>query len=446
MALQASFDILSRVVEQYETGDRTVRHVEVTTDEESDGLRVSMEIPVSLCAASDDRVRSALTPKTATLTNGGIQVEFSTSPLASLPQSAAAAVSASEEAVRVVDDSVMLSVELSIDPAAAPQELERTQKRSEPTATTASAPAVAGVADGSSDGAVVTAPQQLDRDTDDAARADESGGHEDATADSDSGTDRDADLAAVRDESVPPYDDRAYLARLYEVCDTFTEMSDVIDMDVSSETVRRYMIEADVHCPASYDVVDANEEPEETDTRGTVDESDQGEESTRGDQREDASEVRQNEDVDQVRQNEDAGETDQSAPADRPKRVNVSEQEANSDESETAPHRPSEETEMRPPTEAEEPITDVPEEQLVTDGSGLPSGVELRDVADAVVDSVTVYQVQRRLGLERQQTLDLLKRLNLIDFATGRVSDQPTQSVSYEQVVARIRETAPGEA
>lgn len=395
MPLQASFDILSRVVERYETGERTVRHVEVTTDEEGNGLRVSMEIPVSLCAASDERVQSALTPETATLTSGGIQVEFSTSPLASLPQATAAAVSASEEAVRVVDDSVVLSVELAIDPSATDHQLQRSPDRSERPPSTASAQNVAGFPDKSSNGTVATEPQTDEVGT----RANESESDEDrsddGTGEVDPENERAAELAAVRDESVPPYDDRAYLARLYELCDTFTEMSRVIDMDVSSETVRRYMIEADVHCPASYEVDGSAQ----------------------------ADEVAQDEESESVAQDEES-----------------------TSPTETDQQRSTAETEIRGPSKSEEPIPEVPDEQLVTDGSGLPSGVELRDVADAVVDSATVYEVQRRLELDREQTLDLLKRLNLIDFATGRVSDQPEQSVSYEQVADRIRETAPGGA
>jgi hypothetical protein len=63
-------------------------------------------------------------------------------------------------------------------------------------------------------------------------------------------------LEAVRDESVPAYDDTPYLRRLYETCDTFAEMSDRIEMDVSAETVRRYMTEAGVHSPTSYGTAD----------------------------------------------------------------------------------------------------------------------------------------------------------------------------------------------
>lgn len=61
------------------------------------------------------------------------------------------------------------------------------------------------------------------------------------------------ELAAVRDRSVPPYEDEAYLRTLYEHCDTFASMRDAIEMDVSAETVRRYMIEAGIHDPVRYD-------------------------------------------------------------------------------------------------------------------------------------------------------------------------------------------------
>lgn len=55
-----------------------------------------------------------------------------------------------------------------------------------------------------------------------------------------------------RDESVPAFDDRDYLQALYDGCDTFDEMREIIDLDVTTETVRRYMIDAGVHEPNSY--------------------------------------------------------------------------------------------------------------------------------------------------------------------------------------------------
>lgn len=61
-----------------------------------------------------------------------------------------------------------------------------------------------------------------------------------------------ASPADVRDPDVPAFRDEPYLAALYARHDTFAEMADAIEMDVADETVRRYMIEHDIHSPDSY--------------------------------------------------------------------------------------------------------------------------------------------------------------------------------------------------
>ncbi|GGN94626.1 hypothetical protein [Haloarcula pellucida] len=354
MGLQTAFDVLSQIVEQYESRGRTVRHVEATA---SDGgsLQVSMAVPVSLCAASGDGVHSDLTPETATLTDsGGLRVEFSTSALAALPPTTAASISVNEEAVRVEDGGIVLGVELTVDPSA-----DGTERAAvgEDAATDSRTTAQSATEPTDVDGASPE-PSAPPADSEDASLADE--------------------LAAVRDDDVPPYEDTAYLKRLYDACENFTEMSERIEMDVSSETVRRYMIEADIHDPTSYDT------------------------ST----------------------NQDTGRAG----------------EGRADATTSA------EPTLAAPTATDDPMETIPDEQLVTDGLGLPESVHLADVADAVVDSVTVYEVQRHLDLERQQTQELLEELNLLDLVMRQLSDNPEQTASYEQVATRIRECAPGPA
>ena len=61
----------------------------------------------------------------------------------------------------------------------------------------------------------------------------------------------DAELAAARDGNIPPYKDTDYLQHLYDSCESFREMSERIDVDVSSSTVRRYMIDVGIHSPAT---------------------------------------------------------------------------------------------------------------------------------------------------------------------------------------------------
>jgi hypothetical protein len=54
------------------------------------------------------------------------------------------------------------------------------------------------------------------------------------------------------DRDVPPFRDTELLREVYESCDTFAEMTEVLDMDVTAETVRRYMVDHGIHEPNSY--------------------------------------------------------------------------------------------------------------------------------------------------------------------------------------------------
>lgn len=78
-----------------------------------------------------------------------------------------------------------------------------------------------------------------------------------AVADSSAGS-----IDARRDSDTPPFRDPELLAEVYESCDTFVEMTEELGMDVTAETVRRYMVDYDIHQPNSYETGD-----EQTDTR-----------------------------------------------------------------------------------------------------------------------------------------------------------------------------------
>lgn len=368
MALRTSFDVLSGVVERYETEGRSVRRVEAETDEAGQGtlhatVEVSAEFP-----ASDGGSKQALAPKTAAVTDGNdVRVEFSSSLLADPDPSTEAAVSASVEAVCVTDDGqLFLTVALTIDP--------RDDR-------TSSAPPRA--ADGRPDGGVSTddASATAISTKDEGASGDAD--HPDRTTDADHGESASEstgdELDAVRDESLAPYEDVEYLRRLYDSCETFAEMSRTIEMEVASETVRRYMIEAGVHTPASYDT-----------------ESPEGED-----------------------------DADTSPPVEG----------ARSDVPTTT---------GRAPADPDESATAVAEEPLVADGGGLPDGVRIPDVVDAVVNSVTRYEVGRRLELDGRATRALLERLDLLEFVPRRLPAGPEQELSHEEVAGRIRQCVPG--
>jgi hypothetical protein len=243
-------------------------------------------------------------------------------------------------------------------------------------------------------------------------------GDSERAAASDDGSDAADDaavLAAARDDSVPPYEDVEYLRCLYDVCETFAEMSERIEMDVSAETVRRYMIEADVHSPTSYETTGSSRSSSTSSYSGATSDAESSGDSTPDDTA-DAS--------DPTAEASPSGVGSDDAPGD-PTDAGPSVSDGSQSDVEAAP---------------------LPDEQLVTDGIGLPEELTLHDVVDAVVDARTVHEVQRELGLEHGRTRQLLRQLNVLDLVLRRVSDAPERRVSFDDVAARIRQCTPDAA
>jgi len=237
METDDQFDTLSTVLEQFDARGWPVRHVEATLDgpDGADGgpLSVSIEVPVGM--PGDDGTGPPVTPDRATITaEGDLRVDCRLSD-APVPGAEHPAVSIRDRSARIDDGSVLLVLDLGVRPPA--------DAGSRPT------------------GTVIDDRGRPDDGTgsDDRDRTTETNGDERGRATAADGRDRSTALAAVRDESVPPYEDTEYLRRLYETCDTFSEMSRIIEMDVAAETVRRYMIDAGIHDPDSYDT--AHEDP-----------------------------------------------------------------------------------------------------------------------------------------------------------------------------------------
>ncbi|MFB6224113.1 MAG: hypothetical protein ABEH86_10645 [Haloarcula sp.] len=390
MGLHTAFAALSEIVDQYESRGQSVRHADATlTDDGSDALDATLELLVSLCPLSSSDSQHGQTPEAASLTDDGdLHVTFS-SPIPDLPTPTGATVMTSTERVEVTDSGLVLTLELTIDAAEEAMPSNRTAASETEANATVESDETAGAEHNDRREPTVTASEHsAEADPDSAAdgaqpsvqTTDDAGERADCGETTATGSSTLADdLASVRDESVPPYEDTEYLQLLYDECDTFTEMCQWIQMDVSSETVRRYMIEAGIHVPDSYDTA-----AKADDTSTATDES--------------------------------------------------------------TPPAPAESGPPQPATATEEPIERTPDEQLVTDGIGLPDHVQISDVAEAVVESVTVYEVQRHLNLDRNRTRDLLEELNLLDLVLRRIADNPEHAVSYDQVASRIRQCAPSGA
>ncbi|GAB7010266.1 hypothetical protein [Halorubrum trueperi] len=315
MDLQHSFHTLSRVVEQIESRDRSVRDLEVTTTSDTPGiLDVRMTLTIPLCATSTGTADTLITPQAASITGSdGVTITCSISDLVPILTDTKS-VAVGEQGVRVEDGEFILTVEFNIEPANSAEDTEQGTN------------------------------EEI----------------EDPIA---------ARLAAVRSDDVPAYDDIEYLRTLYKSCGTFTEMSERIEMDIAAETVRRYMIEADIHEPTSYDTA--------------------------------------------VHDAENDG-----------KHEPIDDSESTATRADRAPSPPDSET---------------GDEQLLTDGIGLPDGVTVDDIVEAVAGAASVYEVQLSLELSHAETRDLLRQLNLIDLVLHRI-DAPRQDASKDDIVRRMRQ------
>jgi len=408
MAMQphSSFDALSRVIERLGTDGRTVRRVEAaaSADERDSGsLRATVDVVIPFCEAVSSGAASSLEATAASVDDGELNLtvqlpvfpDASTDATETLPDGTR--VSANSTDARFEGGHVLVSLDVVIEADSSSD--TRSAGRSAADADTPErGPAASAVTDGA--GMPSGAPD-VSAGTDDAERtesemasafgetATESAVDATETDTSTAATAEDSDdaspLAAARDDSVPPYEDTPYLRRLYESCDTFEEMSQRIEMDVSDETVRRYMIEAGVHSPTSYETGAAA--AESVDSEEPADRSPSAER-----------------DISAGPSTADGGD----------ERV---EDDARADP--------------------------LPDDQLVADGIGFPDRLTLHDVVGAVVDARTVHEVGRELGLEHDRTRRLLRQLNVLDLVLRRVSDDPKRETSVEDVAARIRQCAP---
>ncbi|MFC7131572.1 MULTISPECIES: hypothetical protein [Salinibaculum] len=73
---------------------------------------------------------------------------------------------------------------------------------------------------------------------------------------------------------------------------------------------------------------------------------------------------------------------------------------------------------------------------IEADGYGLPDGVSMESLVDAVRRSRTLYETQSALGLDRSTTRTILCDLNLLDLVTGRITNGGPTDI--DEVVERI--------
>ncbi|WP_137285656.1 hypothetical protein [Halorussus salinisoli] len=172
----------------------------------------------------------------------------------------------------------------------------------------------------------------------------------------------------------PAYKDPDALQTVYEEYDTFTEMTEALGVDVTSETVRRYMVEYDIHDPTA----DEDHRP-----------NDDGEDGT--------------------------GETETGADGKREREiadVELAEALTSADEDET-------------------------EEKPAADGLGVPGNRTVGELTTILEESRTVYEVAQRLDTDYDSTRRLLTDFDLLDIVTNRLSS-PQAELTPTDVCRRI--------
>jgi hypothetical protein len=217
------------------------------------------------------------------------------------------------------------------------------------------------------------------------------------------GLDSDSGAGAEAERTVPPFRDPDLLASVYESCETFAEMADRIDMDVTAETVRRYMIDYDIHQPNTY--ATASTRDDETPAPDT-----EGETST----------LETEEEV-----GGDAEAAEPTEPTERP---------------EATERSPAERTKSTTRTEADADESETP--VVLADGIGLPNDVAVETLVEAVKRSNTIYDVERHVGVDREEAVELLRELDLLDLVVGRLATEAQRDISRTVVVDRLREAS----
>lgn len=392
MGVSNSLGELSRVIKRYESDGGEVQHVEAQmSDRESEaGLNATIEIPVSLCP--EENSTTAASPKEAAITDrGGLQVEFAPSLLPDLDEYITEGTSAVEESTRVVEGgTIVMTITLTFE-----AEMEQRHSEKSTSCTTSSHTSETfGVTenDEAVDGDTATADE---RDaTTGVAKADDPNSISDRmdtltkdTKSTGDRTDGKSELDGVRDEDLPLFKDDEYLQYLYDSFRTFEEMAQNVDISVSSETVRRYMIKAGIHEPSTYETADESSTMEdvgnaddEADKQAAIEERAEGTQPSTG--------------TESVQK----GQADESGPG--------------------------------------ENVSDI---ELAADGIGLPGGLTIEELTNAIESSMTVFDVQRKLDLSQERTKKLLKQLDLIDLVVCRLPHYSDQQVTQEEIVDRIR-------
>lgn len=231
---------------------------------------------------------------------------------------------------------------------------------------------------------------------------------------------------------LPAYRDREKLASVYEQYDTFPEMTEALGVDVTPQTVRRYMIQFGIHEPASQSCSQPKERLLATDPES----------------------VNLSSNTTNTSESTD-GECDSSTKETLEAETNGSKTDGAGDKTtpeadEATTHVPSETTDDTPTNFEAIDDTHPSDKSGVSihpDGSAssvdLPNHLTLTEIKTTVKDAQTLYEAQQQLDLNRSRTQELLKELNLLDLVHGRATTRHLAPNTIEEINNRLQSSIP---
>ncbi|RDZ63830.1 hypothetical protein C5B90_11960 [Haloferax sp. Atlit-12N] len=428
---------LTAVLEQFSETTGEIHGLELTSEdepsEEGTAASVTVEYDVaSECAVDPDRL--SVSSPVASMTDGRLRLELD---VVLAPPAAAGAGEESLSTEHAATDSDSEPADAPI--ARADGSGARGSGGSASITSGASSPTIASAAPTTRDGttgedqpAPVVADSPVEADTEESPDMDTV-----TTPDTSTNTEPDAD-AKTDTDSVPAHRDPVRLREAYEACETFKEMTDALGVDVTPQTVRNQMIQHGIHEPESYgaptesasssESTESGDEPRQPDPSNSNGDSPSETElspESGGDDTANAAE----------RDTQVDAESDvsaESASASEPKSASQSDAETDS-ASDAEPVAVDTDETSEATEDAPSPATLPP---LPASVSSLDCSTE--DVCAAVSGAKTLYEVERRLGLDRADVREVLTALDLLDLVTGRMARRDASAASPADVRTRV--------
>lgn len=230
----------------------------------------------------------------------------------------------------------------------------------------------------------------------------------------------------------PAYKDPEALETVYERYDSFPQMTEALDVDVTPETVRRHAIKYGIH--------DAGEDTASAESSGTVEANAAEVDVAEADPAEvDAAEA----DTDEVDAVEaDSAEETVDVPSDE---VAGGEKSTDADASEVpagdvddggSPDPNLSDRHVADLLTTTDTVTDA--DRPIADGNGIPPDLTVGQLASALEASRTVYEVTQRLDASYETVRGLLEELDLLPFVNGRLASTEGKVVTPADVCCQM--------